>query len=221
LGQGDPSGYAERIAGLPAGFPVLKVKLGTGQDLEILEQVVEHDQRPLLLDANQGWQSVDQGLRCIAFLGEDRIMGIEQPFAKENWALHRELGQHTRVPVIGDESLATMADLERAPGFFGGVNIKLMKCGGLDRAWAMVQRARALGLKVMLGSMSETSLGCGAMLALAGAADLVDLDGPWLLRNDPFEGMVVQEGRIKVEGRTGIGVWPRSGVPLNWTQIGA
>ena len=178
---------AERLAELP-GSPVLKVKLGTLHDLELIKLIKHLDNRKLLLDANQGLRSVDDAMRILDAAGED-VVAIEQPFARDRWDLHGELQGRTTVSVIGDESIQGLEDLERAAGAFGGVNLKLMKCGGLPEALRMAQTARQLGLKVMLGSMSESSLGCLAMMHLSGLADLVDLDGPWLIRNDPFRGL--------------------------------
>jgi len=199
----------------------LKVKLGSLADKATLKAVKELDQRPLFLDANQGWTSVVQALDAIAIAGEGDVVGLEQPFAKERWDLHAELRNVTAVPIYGDESIQGVADLERATEAFDGVNLKLMKCGGLDSAAAMAKRARELGLKVMLGSMSESSLGCGAMAQLAGSADLLDLDGPWLIKNDPFQGLRMEDGRLLIEGTTGVGIELRSGAQLNWIHIGA
>lgn len=222
LGSGEPAAYASRIAALPAGFPVLKVKLGGPFDLAILREVCDHDERPLLLDANQGWRSVDQALLALDAAGAGRVIALEQPFPKDRWDLHAALGKRTKALVIADESIQGPDDLERAPGVFGGVNLKLMKCGGLDVARSMAERARELGMQVMLGSMSESSLGCAAMLSLAGLADLLDLDGPWLLSNDPFEGMELCEGQLRttVTG-AGYGVQERMPRLLEWYPIGA
>ncbi|MDX9751842.1 MAG: enolase C-terminal domain-like protein, partial [Flavobacteriales bacterium] len=199
---------------------VLKVKLGSGLDRRTMEQVLALDDRRLFLDANQGWTDVRQALDMVRMAGEGRLVGIEQPFAADRWDLHRQLGELTDVPVYADESVQGPDDLERAAGSFGGVNIKLMKCGGPDVAVAMARRARALGMRVMLGSMSESSLGSAVMAQLSGLADLADLDGPWLVRNDPFQGLAIADGRMTVTGRTGAGVQPRPGL-LDWIQLGA
>ena len=194
---------AERLAELPAS-PVLKVKLGTFQDLELIRLVKQLDNRKLLLDANQGLRSVDEALKILDVSGAS-VVAIEQPFARDRWDLHAELQQLTPVPVIGDESIQGLDDLDRAAGVFGGVNLKLMKCGGLIEAKRMAEAVRQRGLKVMLGSMSESSLGCLAMYHLAGLANLVDLDGPWLIRNDPFQGLDLFEGQGQEPLKPGIG----------------
>lgn len=217
LGHGDPANYAARIARLPAGFRVLKIKLGTPHDLAILQAVLAADDRPLLLDANQGWTRPEQALEALVMAGPGRVVGIEQPFHAEDTANHLKLSRLTDVPVIADESVQDAADLERHGDAFGGVNIKLMKCGGLDRALALADRARALGKVVMLGSMSESSLGCAAMFSLAGHAELLDLDGPWLLKNDPFTGLTVRDGSMTVERPTGFGVSMAQVDQLPWS----
>ncbi|MEZ4755472.1 MAG: enolase C-terminal domain-like protein [Flavobacteriales bacterium] len=209
-----------KISELPL-TPVLKVKLGAANDRAVLEHLGQVHDRRFFLDANQGWTSVAQAVEAVQVLGEERVVGLEQPFAKDRWDLHRALRNEVDVPVYADESVQGLNELERAVEAFDGVNLKLMKCGGLDVALAMAERAGNLGLKVMLGSMSESSLGCGAMLALRSHATLLDLDGPWLLANDPFQGLRLEDGLMAVDGRSGIGVGRRSGTVLDFTSIGA
>lgn len=199
LGHTEVDRIALKLKELPLA-PILKVKLGAANDLEFLRAVSQMDARKLFLDANQGWTSLDQALAAIEIVGVERVVGLEQPFAKDRWDLHKALASECPVTVYGDESIQGPDDLERAPEAFGGVNLKLMKCGGLDVAQAMAERARELGLKVMLGSMSESTLGCGAMASLQHMADLADLDGPWLISNDPFEGLEMHQGRLVMEG---------------------
>jgi L-Ala-D/L-Glu epimerase len=177
------------------------------------------DHRPLLIDANQGWHSVDQAMDILEAVEMGRLAGIEQPFPKDRWDLHRELKSRIEAPLFGDESIQGIEELERAPEAFTGVNIKLMKCGGMDVAIGMSIRARELGLKVMFGSMSESSLGCAAMAQLQDHADVLDLDGPWLLANDPFTGLRMGPGRMTVEDRFGCGVSLEA--ELDWHPVGA
>src|SRR5436190_4135182 len=190
---------------------ILKVKLGSDHDQETLKAVLEQDDRPLFLDANQGWDTVEEAIASVELVGPARFIGLEQPFPADRWELHRYLRTRGVDRIVGDESIQDMADLERAAGVFSGVNVKLMKCGGLDRAVSLIARARELGISVMLGSMSESSLGCGAMAQLAGWADLLDLDGPWLVSNDPFEGLRMDRGELIVEDPVGIGTRPKAG----------
>lgn len=219
LGHGAPEAIPEKLAQLPQSR-ILKVKLGSGSDAATLAQVTALDDRRLFLDANQGWTDVQQALDAIAMAGADRVVGVEQPFAADRWMMHRELRKATNVPVYADESVQGPADLERAAGSFDGINIKLMKCGGPDVAAAMARRARELGLRVMLGSMSESSLGSAVMAQIAGLADLADLDGPWLVHNDPFHGIGIADGRMVVNGVVGAGVEIKPAL-LHWTPIGA
>lgn len=200
---------------------ILKVKLGTDQDRDTIKRVIELDCRELLLDANQGWTEISQVMDMIELAGEDRITGIEQPFGKNRWDLHEALSQRTRVPIFGDESIQGTDDLIRAKGVFGGVNIKMMKCGGIDRVAEIIFKARELHLQIMLGCMSESSLGCGAMAQLAQYADLIDLDGPWLISNDPFQGLVWDGHGLRCLGMAGLGVDLIDPTYLSWITIGA
>lgn len=199
---------------------VLKVKLGSANDLHLVKALLELDDRPMFLDANQGWSTVSQALDVVAEVGVERLAGLEQPFEKTRWDLHAGLREQLTVPVYADESIQGMEDLERAAEVFGGVNLKLMKCGGLATALRMARRAKELGMKVMLGSMSESTLGCAAMASLQAMADLVDLDGPWLIANDPFEGLAMGKGGMVKRGRVGIGVRLRDNHGLDFVPIG-
>lgn len=209
-----------KLSELPAS-DILKIKLGSENDIETLRIVLEADKRPLFLDANQGWTKVLKAVDAVSVVGSARLYGLEQPFPKDRLDLQHELQASGVRRVFGDESIQDIADLERCAEFFGGVNVKLMKCGGLDRALGMIRRARDLGLAVMLGSMSESSLGSAAMFQLAGGADLLDLDGPWLIANDPFEGMEISGNRISVQGAAGMGVRPALAGRLAWFSVGA
>ncbi len=220
LGHTDVASIDQKISELPV-TEVLKVKLGAANDRAVLEHLRQAVDRRFFLDANQGWTAVADAVEALEALGAERVVGLEQPFAKHRWDLHRALRSVLDVPVYADESVQGPDELERAAEAFDGVNLKLMKCGGLDMALVMAERARALGLRVMLGSMSESSLGCGAMLALRGHAELLDLDGPWLLANDPFQGLRVEAGVMAVDGTVGIGVDRRPGSTLDFVHIGA
>lgn len=219
LGHTEVADIEAKLKELPR-TDVLKVKLGAANDLIVLDAVKSLDNRLLFLDANQGWTRLDQALEAYERAGADRVIGLEQPFAKDRWDLHKQLRDRIQAPVYGDESIQGPEDLERAPEVFSGVNLKLMKCGGLDIAGEMAERARELGLQVMLGSMSESSLGCAAMATLQHRADLVDLDGPWLISNDPFEGMVMEQGRLRVASGANYGVELRAPCRLELDPIG-
>lgn len=218
LGLSDPRDIEQRIGELPD-TEVLKVKLDRSLDGSYVKRVMSLTDRRLFLDVNQGWTAFEQATAMLDGIDQDRILGIEQPFRKDCWDLHSELQRLTGIPIYGDESIQGPADLERAAGVFGGVNIKLMKCGGLDVAERMVDLAGRFGMRIMLGCMSESSLGCAVMAQLAGRADLVDLDGPWLLRNDPFQGLGLEQGQMRVHRAVGFGVEPVPGWRPEWTRI--
>ena len=219
LGITDPEKIIEELHQLPP-FNALKVKLNGEQDEATLRKVIENDHRPILIDANQAWGSVEHALRMIEVAGTDRLLGIEQPFPVDRRDLQAELSGRTTITVYGDESIKDLDDLDRTAGSFSGINVKLMKCGGLDRAAELIRSAKEHGMKVMLGSMSESSLGCGALLQMAGGVDLIDLDGPWLIANDPFAGIELWNGQLVLVSSLGSGITERSPSLLNWTPIG-
>lgn len=191
------------LQGLPES-DLLKVKMNGPASIPMLEAILKADPRPVFIDANQGLNSLREADELQLCAGE-RLVAMEQPFNLANNNLQKAFQQKTSAIIYGDESIQGLKDLEQAQAWFKGVNIKLMKCGGLDRAKAMAERADELGMQVMLGSMSESSLGCTAMAHLAGQADLVDLDGPWLVKNDPFEGIAMRNGKLVMPDRPGIG----------------
>ncbi|MCW5898150.1 MAG: hypothetical protein KIT10_02685 [Flavobacteriales bacterium] len=218
IGLGTLEEIPAKLADLPMA-QVLKVKLGGAEDAAILRAVMALDARPLFLDANQGWPSVDQAMRVLEATDVQRIVGIEQPFHKDRMAWSKELAERVGVAVYADERMQNAADVERYAGEYGGVNIKLVKCGGTDRAMEMIDRAQRHDLRIMLGCMSESSLGCSAMAQLRSMADLVDLDGPWLLGNDPFQGLAMGEDGLWIDGPEGQGV--ALALPIEFDPNGA
>ena len=197
----------------------LKVKVGAATQLVELVQLAERWKGPLFLDANQGWTDPERALALVNALPTDRVLGVEQPFAWDADGMHAWFKERCPVPVFADESIQDIGDLDRRADLFTGLNIKLMKCGGLDRALDLVRRAQVIGMRVMLGCMSESSLGCAAMAALAPLADLCDLDGPWLIGNDPFSGLGMQEGSLRLPEGSGIGVEITQ--ELDWQRLTA
>jgi L-alanine-DL-glutamate epimerase-like enolase superfamily enzyme len=206
LGISEPEEVPAKLRELPPS-DVLKVKMDGPRSIPMLKAVLTQDDRPVFIDANQGLGAVQDLLSIIA-AAAGRLLAMEQPFPVGNSQLQATAQHQYEGCIYGDESIQGMADLEAAVGIFKGVNIKLMKCGGLDRAKQMADRAAEMGMQVMLGSMSESSLGCTAMAHLAGQAELIDLDGPWLLRNDPFRGMDLRNGRLVMPRGPGIGATP-------------
>lgn len=208
-----------RVKQLP-GSTYIKLKLGGPDDLKVLRTILDADPRGIFLDGNQAWRDLKEAASLLDAVDLERIVGLEQPFAKERLDLHQTLRGRYPVPIYGDESVQGPGDLAGAAQAFDGVNLKLMKCGGLDVAEAMIGQCKELGLKVLLGCMSESSLGCAAMASLQHLAELVDLDGPWLIGNDPFQGTAIMDGRLVLEDAAFPGVRIRRPSPLEFMTIG-
>jgi L-alanine-DL-glutamate epimerase-like enolase superfamily enzyme len=188
-------------------FKILKVKLGTEKDREIIQLIRSVTDKPLYVDINQGWRDVNEALDLTCWLNEQNVLLIEQPFKKEDLGSSEWLTERSPIPIIADESVQRFSDIDRVKNSFHGINIKLMKCTGLYEAHRMIQHGRDLGLKIMLGCLTETSCGISAAVQLAGLADYLDLDGNQLIKNDPFEGLTLTEGRIVPSGKEGLGIW--------------
>lgn len=200
-----------------AGHPVLKIKMGVPQEAEVLRAVREVAPRtPLRVDANEGWPSKEEALRKLEWLAEDPcIEFVEQPMPAErplaDWVWLKE---RSPLPILADESCRTEGDLTRCAECFHGVNVKLVKAGGLGVAKRMLQKARVWGLRTLLGCMVETSVGISAAAHLAGLCDFLDLDGNLLIRNDPFTGVTQERGRLtfaRAPEPWGLRVAPRAG----------
>jgi L-Ala-D/L-Glu epimerase len=193
-----------------AEFKILKVKLGRENDREMVDTIRSVTDRPLTADANQGWKDRQKALDELAWLAERKVQVVEQPFPKETplddfaW-----LTERSPIPIIADESCQRLADVKKLHGAFSGINIKLMKSTGMREAHSMLLLARALGLKVMLGCMTETSCAISAASHLSTMVDWADLDGALLISNDPFQGTTVVDGKITLASRPGIGVEKR------------
>ena len=192
-------------------FPRIKVKLGAPGDVENLRRIRKRYAGKLQVDANTAWSPADavRVLREIEPLG---IELVEQPVAREDLDGLRWVRERSGIPVFADESCHHLGDLGNLKGRVDGVNLKLMKTGGLREMLRMIHAARALGMKVMLGSMVESSLALSAAAQLAPLADVLDLDGHWLLARDPFEGAPGERGTIALSRRPGLGVVPAAGV---------
>jgi L-alanine-DL-glutamate epimerase-like enolase superfamily enzyme len=186
-------------------FPRIKVKLGAPGDVDNLRRIRARYQGLLQVDANTAWNAADavRVLRQIEPLG---IELVEQPVPREDLDGLRWVRERSGIPVFADESCHSLRDLGNLAGRVDGVNLKIMKTGGIREMLRMIHAARALGLRVMLGSMVETSLALSAAAQVAPLADYLDLDGHWLLRDDPFEGAPREKGRIVLEDRPGLGV---------------
>ena len=190
-------------------YEILKVKLGAEEDRAVLEAVRDETDRPVRVDANEGW-TLEEARERLEWLAGMGVELVEQPLPADRLEEARELRRLSPLPIVADESAHRAADVPRLAGAFDGINIKLMKCGGLREALRMIRAARAHGMKVMLGCMIESSLAITAAAHLAPLADWADLDGNLLVTNDPFVGAVVQGGRLVPPEGPGLGVVPAS-----------
>jgi L-alanine-DL-glutamate epimerase-like enolase superfamily enzyme len=194
-----------------APYKIIKVKLGRdpATDRALIDAIREVTDRPITVDANQGWPDRADALRMIEWLATRGVLFIEQPMPKENPDDTAWLRERSPLPLIADESVQRLPDVRRALGVFDGINIKLMKCTGLREAHQMITVARALGLKVMLGCMTETSCAISAAAQLSPLVDWADLDGALLIKNDVFLGTTVVDGKLTLNDLPGIGVVKR------------
>lgn len=189
-------------------YKVLKVKMGLDNDRQTVETIRSMTDAPLCVDVNQGWTDRVKALDMCHWLKEQGCMFVEQPFDKNAIDDTAWLTQHSPLPIIADEFLQRLPDVPRAVQAYSGINIKLMKSTGMHEAYQMAVLARALGLKVMLGCMTETSCAVSAAAQLAPMADYADLDGNLLITNDCFDGMKIVDGRVTLSDLPGIGVIP-------------
>jgi len=194
-----------------APYKIIKVKLGRdpATDRALIDAIREVTDCPITVDANQGWPDRADALRTIEWLATRGVLFIEQPMPKENPDDTAWLRERSPLPLIADESVQRLPDVRRALGVFDGINIKLMKCTGLREAHQMITVARALGLKVMLGCMTETSCAISAAAQLSPLVDWADLDGALLIKNDVFLGTTVVDGKLTLNDLPGIGVVKR------------
>lgn len=187
-------------------FNILKVKVGLDNDKEMIRTIREITDLPLAVDANQGWKDREQALDEIHWLKENGIVMVEQPMAKERIEDNAWITERSPLPIFADEAIQRLADIPSIKGAYHGINIKLMKCTGMREAWKMLNYARAEGMKVMVGCMTETSCAVSAAAQLSPAVDFADLDGNLLISNDLYKGMEVVDGKITLSDRPGIGL---------------
>ena len=186
-------------------YPILKIKLGTDRDEEILRTIRELTDKELRVDANTGW-TVKQALRMLPVLEEYGVTVLEQPLAATDLDGLDVVRQAADIPVIADESCLVAADIPRLVGRVDGINIKLAKCGSLREAIRMIALARAHHLMVMVGCMIESSIAITAAAHLTPLVDIVDLDGAALLANDPFRGATIDGGQVRLPEGPGLGL---------------
>ena len=187
-------------------FNILKVKVGLDSDEQMIRAIRSVTDVPLAVDANQGWKDREKALEEIFWLREQGVVMVEQPMAKERIDDNAWLTERSPLPIFADESIQRLADIPSIQRAYSGINIKLMKCTGMREGWRMAQMARALGMKVMVGCMTETSCGISAAAQFSPYVDFADLDGNLLISNDRFDGVKVIDGRLSLPDRPGIGV---------------
>lgn len=186
-------------------WPIYKVKLGTDQDISIIQALRAATDAVIRVDANAGW-TLEEAKEKIPQLAELGVEMIEQPLAKDNWEGMQQLYQESSLPLFADESCVFEQDVLRCANHFHGINIKLTKCSGLTPARRMIEKGRELGLKIMMGSMNESSIGAAAVANFLPQLDYVDMDGPLLLSQDMATGIRFDNGAITLEGQAGLGI---------------
>ena len=193
-----------------APYNIIKVKLGVDEatDKRLVETVRSVTDKPMIVDANQGWKDKNHALNMIHWLAGQNVRMIEQPMPKEVIDDMAWITERSPLPTFADESCQRLKDVPRLHGVFNGINIKLIKCTGLYEARKMIATAEALGMKIMIGCTSETSCSVSAAAQLAPRMDFADLDGNLLIANDQFDGMKIIDGKITLNNRPGIGIIP-------------
>ncbi len=189
-----------------ADFPVLKVKVGLAGDEATIEAVRSVTDKPLRVDANEGWKSKEEAVRKINWLETQGVQFVEQPLPAEMIDQTRWVRSRVHLPIIADEACQRASDIPKLKDAFDGVNIKLDKSGGILEAYHMIQVAKALGMKTMLGCMVSSSVAVTAAAHLSPLVDYADLDGNLLIANDPFEGVRVEKGKLLLPKGPGLGL---------------
>lgn len=191
-------------------YKILKVKLNGEHDQAIIDTIREHTNKPIAIDVNQGWKSKEHALEMIEWLADKNVLFIEQPLKRDLLEDAQWLFERSPLPVFADESVQRLNDIDRIRDCFHGINIKLMKCTGLNEAYRMIKRGREFGLKILMGCMSETSCAISAAAQLTPLVDYADLDGCLLMKNDLFNGIAFINGKISLNDLPGIGVVRRA-----------
>lgn len=208
IGIDTPDVVREKTLEAKGRFNVLKVKVGLDTDHEMIETIRCVTDVPLVVDANQGWKDRYKALEEIYWLRDQGVQMVEQPLPVDRIKDTAWLTERSPLPIYADESLQRLRDVTAIQHAFSGINIKLMKCTGLREAREMITLARALGMGVMLGCMTETSCAVSAAAQLSPLVDFADLDGNLLIANDLFDGVKVEGGKLTLPDRPGIGVIP-------------
>lgn len=210
-----PSSYTIGMSSLPelkakledaSDYPLIKLKLGGKNDKELVSSYISSSAKPFYVDVNQGWKDKEFAMDMAAWLTEKGALFIEQPMPIDMIDETAQLTENSSIPIIADESVRRLADLTGLRGVFSGVNIKLMKSTGIFEALQMMNTAREMGFKVLVGCMAESSCAVTAAANLAPLADWADLDGPALISNDPFTGVKMKDGKLIIPSGIGLGI---------------
>ncbi|MGL5113263.1 MAG: dipeptide epimerase [Flavobacterium sp.] len=186
-------------------WPIYKIKLGTKEDIEIVTELRKYTDAVFRIDANCGW-GVEETITNSVALKKLGVEFLEQPMKADNWEAHKEVFKHSALPIIADESCIIESDVAKCHHHFHGVNVKLVKCGGLTPGKRMLEEAKKLGLKTMVGCMTESTVGISAIAHLLPLLDYVDMDGALLLGEDIATGVTIDYGKIKYSPLNGTGV---------------
>jgi L-Ala-D/L-Glu epimerase / N-acetyl-D-glutamate racemase len=191
-----------------APYPILKIKVGLSTDEATIAAVRSVTDKPLRVDANEGWRDKEEAVRKINWLATQGVEFVEQPMPASMLEEMRWVHERVHLPLIADEACEHPRDIPRLLGAYDGVNVKLDKCGGIMESYRMIQIARALGMKTMLGCMISSSVSVTAAAHLSPLVDYADLDGNLLISNDPFSGVKVEHGKLILPDRPGLGLQP-------------
>ncbi len=187
-------------------FKILKVKLGRDNDKEMIKTIRSVTNTPICVDVNQGWKDRQMALDMIHWLATQGVVFVEQPMSKHSVDDMAWLTEKSPLPIMADEAIQTLNDVLSVNKVYSGINIKLMKCGGMRNAHKMANMAKVMGMKVMIGCMTETSCAVSAAAQLSPLADWADLDGNLLISNDVYEGVKVVDGKVTLTTLPGIGI---------------
>ena len=203
LGLDTPENMIAKMAAHP--WPIYKIKVSRPDDIDMLRAIRANTDSIIRIDANEGW-TFNEAKKLLPELQLLNISLVEQPLPRDEYEAMKELKAISPIPLFADESCKTEDEVKKCAEGFHGINIKLTKCGGITPALRMIKEARLLGLKVMMGSMNESTIGTAAIANMMPLLDEVDADGPMLLKEDLAEGLSYDQGAIKLSGVMGLGI---------------
>ena len=192
-------------------YKVIKIKLGLDNDKEMIDIIRQCTDRPICVDANRGWKTKEQAMQIIEYLADKNCLFIEQPMMEECLDDTAWIRERSPIPIIADEVFHRLPDIVKLKDYYDGINIKLMKSTGMSEAYKMITLARAFGMKIMCGCMTETSCAIAAAAQLSPLIDWADLDGNVLIADDIFDGVKVIDGKVMPSDKPGIGITPIKG----------